>query len=351
MSELIDLIQAIEAERPRPAPDALIVEPGPNWPELANMVRAQASGIVVDLLFVALQELLAMIRRYNELHTAYWAEIDDTAEYLGRLEGAYAEINALRERVADLEQRIAQRPLNPSVTIPAQDITVRAPLQQEILRVVASGLGRSWRIGDRMIAQGLASDRSSFLNALQKLTQRGLIADYQERGRAIRWTPTAGGGRRLVVLTDAGRAWCESAFGRPAAESELLGIARQHGIVHGVGILEAADHFRTAGYEVDDAPEAILAGPERWGPRAEPDLVVVADDVRWTVEVQREVSERLTDKWRKTLELAGRLVIVLFNEEARENQARILKRAGVGGEVWLLSLEAMERGGAELLPG
>jgi hypothetical protein len=350
MSELIDLIQAIEAERPRPAPDAVIVEPGPDWSELANMVRAQVHGIVVDLAFVALRELLSMIRRYNELYAAYWAEIDDTAEYLGRLEGAYAEIRTLRERVADLEQRLAQRPVNPSVTIPAQDITVRAPLQQEILRAIAAGLGRSWRIGDRMIAQGLASDRSSFLNALQKLTGRGLIADYQERGRAIRWTPTAGGGRRLVILTDAGRAWCESAFGYPPAESELLGIARRHGISHGVGILEAADYFRAAGYEVDSAPEAILAGPERWGPRAEPDLVIIADGMRWPVEVQREVSERLTDKWRKTLELAGCLVIVLFNEEARENQARILKRAGVGNVV-LLSLEAMERGGIELLPG
>jgi hypothetical protein len=76
------------------------------------------------------------------------------------------------------------------------------------------------------------------------------------------------------------------------------------------------------------------------------------DGVAWPVEVQREVSERLLGKWEKALALAGRLALVLFNEEHREKQAVILERAMwfsrlAPGEVRLTSLEAMEDGGWE----
>jgi hypothetical protein len=71
------------------------------------------------------------------------------------------------------------------------------------------------------------------------------------------------------------------------------------------------------------------------------------DGAAWPVEVQREVSERMLGKWEKALALAGRLALVLFNEEHREKQATILEPSlwygySGRGDVRLTSLEAME---------
>jgi hypothetical protein len=213
-----------------------------------------------------------------------------------------------------------------------------------------AGLGRSWRIANRIVEmQGLKEN--SVRNALTALTKKELIDDYRRDGKSTRWKFTAGGSRRLVVLTKRGAAWYREVYGREPVESEILRAARQHrSAVHGVGVLEARDHLRAVGYRVDDDPAAILAQDEnRWGRRQEPDLVVWMDGQAWPVEVQREVSQRLLDKWEKALALNERLVLILFNVEHRERQEVLLRqdkrvRRLRRGVIYLTSLEEMEMG-------
>jgi hypothetical protein len=153
----------------------------------------------------------------------------------------------------------------------------------------------------------------------------------------------------LGILIETGREAFRQTFERDPVESELDVMAREHSSVeHGVGTLEAREHLRAAGYRVDDNPEAILADEEEpWHARVEPDLVAVMDGDVWPVEVQREVSTRLLDKWQKALEMTGRLAIILFNEDKRKRQERLLRqdrRRSSQGEICLTSLEAMEEG-------
>jgi hypothetical protein len=257
----------------------------------------------------------------------------------------------LQSQIEDLQGQLANRPQAVAAEIPAQRAVIRSAMQQEIMRLMgAEGLGRSWRIIARVAGAGWGKE-NSVRNALCKLTKQGVIDDCRRQGKAVHWKFKAGGNRRLVRLTELGRVWYREAFGHDAAESEITQVARKHrSIAHGVGILEARDHLREAGYLVSDDPQVILADSgERWGPRSEPDLVATIDGVAWPVEVQREVSERLLGKWEKALALAGRLALVLFNEEHREKQAVILDRAMwfsrlAPGEIRLTSLEAMEAG-------
>ncbi|MCP4538308.1 MAG: hypothetical protein GY832_14320, partial [Chloroflexi bacterium] len=116
-----------------------------------------------------------------------------------------------------------------------------------------------------------------------------------------------------------------------------------------VGILEARDLLRAHGYQVDDDPASILVNPKQiWGRRSDPDLAVRISDQEWPVEVQREVAQRHTaTKWTKVLNLAGRVVLILFNEGKRKRQVKILEQAIKNaelprGEIQLISLEAME---------
>jgi hypothetical protein len=292
------------------------------------------------------------------LHTVL--EID-VLWYASRVKDLQKDLEAERERTFCLEDEsgrlkraLAQRPQAVTVHIPAQRISLRSPIQQEIVRLIgAEGLGRSWRIIARVAGAGLAQE-NSVRNALRKLTKRGVIDDYRRHDRPVRWKVTAGGNRRLVVLTEMGQAWYREAFGRETVESEIVAAARLHcSAAHGVGVLEVRDHLRAAGFLVDDSPDAILAGAEeQWGSRMEPDLLVVQDGRAWPVEVQREVSERLLTKWGKALSLAGRLILVLFNEQRRSKQEAILERAvwygGLPkGEIRMTSLEAMEAGNWE----
>lgn len=125
--------------------------------------------------------------------------------------------------------------------------------------------------------------------------------------------------------------------------------ARRHkSVSHGVAILEAAQLLAAAGYAVDDDPQALLtddAAP--WRVCTEPDLAFNLKGEWWPVKVQREISTRTLDKWRKTLEFTGRLALVLYHEEARKKQAGILTAARFRlpkGVIWLSSLEQMEGG-------
>ncbi|MBN1811789.1 MAG: hypothetical protein JXA14_08130 [Anaerolineae bacterium] len=257
----------------------------------------------------------------------------------------------LEDEVSRLKGALVQRPQAVTVHIPARQISLRSPIQQEIVRLMgAEGLGRSWRIIARVADAGLAKE-NSVRNALRRLTERNVIDDYRRHDRPVRWKLTAGGNRRLVLLTETGRAWYQEAFGREPVESEITIAARQHkSVAHGVGILEARDHLRDAGYLVNENPDAVVgSAQERWGARTEPDLIMTKSDESWPVEVQREVSERLLNKWAKILSLADRLALILFNEEQRYKQEEILGEAIcrgqlVNGEIRLTSLEAMESG-------
>ncbi|HHH41277.1 MAG TPA: hypothetical protein ENK56_04650 [Chloroflexi bacterium] len=311
----------------------------------AGRVVAEVAGAFGERLVDALTDLEAMRSQLGETS-------EEIAQHRARAERLKAEGAALREEIARLRARQARRPHTREVTIPARTVAVRSELQEEILRLMgAEGLGRSWRIRQRVVEAGLVGNPRSVRNALRKLSQRGLIDDYRRHGEPVRWSPTPGGSRRLLVLTEVGKAWYREAFGEEPVESEIAVVARKHrSVAHGVGVLEARDHLRAAGYEVDEEPEAILARVgERWGRRAEPDLVVMIEREVWPVEVQREVSERVLGKWAKTLRLVGRLALVLFNEQGRAKQERLLGQAMrtgrlARGSVLLTSLEAMERG-------
>jgi hypothetical protein len=129
-----------------------------------------------------------------------------------------------------------------------------------------------------------------------------------------------------VQLTPTGRQWCEAAFGSEPVESEIAAAARRHkSVSHGIAVLEVAHHLAAAGYQVETEPGAILAAEdEPWRARAEPDLAFIRSGELWPTEVQREVSPRVVAKWAKSLELCGRLALVLYHEEARRKQQMIL---------------------------
>jgi len=120
-------------------------------------------------------------------------------------------------------------------------------------------------------------------------------------------------------------------------------------VSHGIAVLETAYHLAAAGYAVETEPGAVLAAEdEPWRARAEPDLAFTLSSQLWPVEVQREVSKRLVAKWIKSLELNGRLALVLYSEEARQKQQMILFEARhklPAGRILLSSIEAMEARG------
>ena len=149
-----------------------------------------------------------------------------------------------------------------------------------------------------------------------------------------------------MQLTSLGRQWCQAAFGQEPVESEIAAAARRHrSVSHGVAVLEARDYLRGYGIAVDDDPAVLLATAERWGARAEPDLAMTLADGVWPIEVQKEVAGRRTDKWAKTLALAGRLALILFSADAAKKQVAILQRdlrSLPSGVIRVTSLEALE---------
>lgn len=200
-----------------------------------------------------------------------------------------------------------------------------------------------------MLARGLTGNGNTIRNGIARLVERNLLADYEQHGKPVGWAYKAGGTRRLVQLTPVGRQWCQAAFSGEPVESEIAAAARRHkSVSHGVAVLEAAHHLIAAGYDVDDDPQALLADDAApWHARAEPDLAFLLKGEWWPTEVQREVAGRGLTKWGKTLELTGRLALVLYHEAARKKQAGILTAARFrlpAGTIWLASLEQMERG-------
>ncbi len=262
-----------------------------------------------------------------------------------------AQVTALTRALALARAELAGRPVTASLVLPAQKITVKSGVQREVLRLVASeGLGRAWRIADRILASGLSGNANTVRNAVNRLVEHELLADYEQHGKPVGWSHKAGGARRLVQLTSLGRQWCQAAFGQEPVESEIAAAARRHkSVSHGIAVLEVAHHLAAAGYTVETEPRAVLAAADApWRSRSEPDLAFTLQGEWWPTEVQREISERVVAKWIKSLELIGRLALVLYHEEARRKQQRILLAARhklPAGTILLSSIEAMEADG------
>lgn len=267
-----------------------------------------------------------------------------------RIEQLEVDIAAQRAENDRLRLQAALRPVTTTAEVPAKRITVQSDISQAVLAIMAqTGLTRSWRIIEKTLLSGAASNRGSVQNALTALTQAELLQDFQWQGRKQGWKPAGGRDRRLIVLSERGKLWYQQAFERESVPEELHAefVRRHDSVTHAVGILEAADHLHAAGYQVDMNPAPLLAGDARWGRRSEPDLMASIDGRRWPVEVQREVHARRNEQWGKTLEIEGRLLLILFSEDKCNQQLALLQQARRGGllpagEVKLSSLEAME---------
>jgi len=322
--------------------------------------RPHAMPVILDVLTQTL----------NEMEAAFYM-LDDAVKASGArtfaIENARLnrEAQALQARVVGLEQQLAaaqaegvawrERALAAapaSVTIPAQTVTVRSKIDREILRLIATtGLARSWHVISRITAMGLTEHDNGVRNALKRLKDTKLLADFVWNGKPQQWTPRAGGGRQLLRLTERGRTWAEMAFKVTAVPCELdVPVQKHKSVAHAVAILEARDHLRAVGYVVNDAPDPLLVrDDERWGQRTEPDLVAMENGVFWPVEVQLEIDRRNDEKWAKSLSLVPRMCLITVNMQMCEKQAEILRQAVrwsrlPQGEIRLASLEAMDAG-------
>ena len=320
-------------------------------------VRPYAGQVVTDVAIGLLAELHRAWHRADDLDQMTYqlnGELMFVRQQLVNLrreqEQTTVRIETLQSELAQARTNLARRPAATSLVLPAQKITVESTIQRKVLELMAcEGLGRVWRIVERVVADGLTASANSVRNAIVRLVERELLADYDQHGKPVSWTYKAGGTRRLVQLTPTGRQWCQAAFGQAPVESEIAVAARRHkSVSHGIAVLETAHHLGAAGYAVETEPGAVLAAAdEPWRARAEPDLAFTLSGELWPVEVQREVSPRVVAKWAKSLELNGRLALVLYHEEARRKQQRILietRHKLAAGVIRLVSIEAMEAG-------
>lgn len=309
-----------------------------------------AANVVTDQAKRQEREFAAHVEQWARERAGLQAEIERLNRTLNDLVG---ENEMMQLEITRLQKRLKSRPTTDTVVIPAQTVEVKGTAKQVILRLMGDeGLGRSERLAVQVAEIG-GVEIGSARNALTKLVGEGLVDHFRDnRGKLIGWSFKSRGARnRLLVLTDRGREWFRGAYNREPVESEIIGAVKRHtSPEHAVGILETRDYLRSAGYQVDDDPAPVLAREdEPWQVRAEPDLIAVIDGENWPVEVQREVAQRQQEKWSKTLELVGRLVIVLFTEDKRRNQESILRgeirfRRLPHGQIRLTSLEAMASG-------
>lgn len=308
--------------------------------------------ILADMLDTLMKTRPAMSRPrggFSDLWGDVQRENHRLLHQVATLEVQVKKLTAENER---LRLQEALRPVAVAVEVPAQRIVVQSEINQTILGLIAqTGLSRSWRIIEQVLRLGKATNRGSVQNALTALTNEGLLEDLEWQGQRPGWKPATGRARRLVVLTERGKAWARAAYGKEPVCTELHAefIRHHDSLAHATGILEAADHLRAAGYRVELDPAPLLAGDERWGRRSEPDLLAFKAEQCWAVEVQREVHERRTEQWNKALEIEGRLMLVVFTESKCAQQAAILhaarrRRELVAGVILLTSLEAMETG-------
>jgi hypothetical protein len=287
--------------------------------------------------------------RLQELEDLWANECTRAAELAAQVDRLEDQIAVLEHQVVEARAQLQQQPQIRSLVIPQQLVHIRSDLQMEIIHLIGrTGLARQWRIVNQLLSTDLTANANSVRNSLRDLrSKHGLLTYYTERNKPVYWAFRSSGGSPLLQLTDTGKAFYKQAYGTEPVTSEVLTAVQQHkSAVHGIGILEARDYLRAAGYTVEDEPIALLLDEQaRWGQRAEPDLTLTMDGETWPVEVQREVSERLLEKWEKTLQLVSHLVLILFNEEKRQQQQQILQtyqraRRLPEGKIKLSSLEA-----------
>jgi len=321
-------------------------------------VRPYAGKVLVDVAASLLADLERAWRwadELDELTDELEGELTAIRQQCAKLEREQQEmakrIQALEHELAQARADLARRRAATSLVLPAQKITVESGIQREVLRLLATEASDAvWRIVERVLDSELTGTPNTVRNAVNRLVERTLLADYEQHGKPVTWAYKAGGARRLVQLTPMGRQWCQAAFGGEPVESEIAAAARRHkSVSHGVAVLETVYHLAAAGYEVETEPGAVLASEdEPWRARAEPDLAFTLKGELWPAEVQREVSPRVVAKWAKSLELCGRLALALFHEEARRKQQMILFEARYklpAGRILLSSIEAMEARG------
>jgi hypothetical protein len=319
------------------------------YKHVAQKWRAGAEETVVTALIETLQEMTFACRIAVSTIECYREEV---AACQAQQQALETDLATAQVRIEALEAELARRPVTAQVEIPARTVTLRSAVDRELMRLLAvEGLARSWRLISRVVEAGLTENENTVRNALRRLKQRDLIENYTWNNRVQVWSPTPGGGRQLVRLTETGRYWAEQAYQVEALPCEIDAMAARHrGVSHAIGILEARDHLRAAGYTVDDAPPALLEDEEEpWGRRSEPDLVATLEEEWYPVEVQREVADRNDAKWGRYLEADQKLLLVLFSEHMREKQMDILERAFrwnylPEGVILLTSLEALEAG-------
>ena len=309
------MIQRIEQiYRQHPMLRGAANEPFHDWGTQAQTAPGRACLAILEW-------SLYVLESYIRLINVQQAEIAQHDDEMAEIEEKH------RLQIEDLRQKLELDGASVVLQERPRLIQVRSQIQLATLRLMAKGSNRSWRIQQHVVDVGVTSSVASVRQSLQRLEEKGLVRDYEPQSG---WSPVRGGRRRLVTLTIDGRAWCRQVFGDEPEMSEIdVMKERHHWVSHAVGILEARDMLRANGYQVDDNPSPILAQhDQRWGRRADPDLTVVIGDREWPVEVQREVAQRRTaTKWSKVLNLAGLLVLVLFNEGKRRKQAEILERA------------------------
>ena len=325
---------------------------------LHQVLAPQRRPYAAAALAAVLVESLKLGQFYVEWASEAQHELDDAQHWLAqsraKCDRLTAENARLQAEVERITAQLARRPMAAPVEIPAQTVTLRSEIDQELMRLLAvEGLARSWRLIARVLALGVSKNANTVRNAFKRLQEEGLLEEFTWNGRAQHWTPVAGGKRALYRLTEKGRAFVAQAYQQEAAPCELDAMVLRHkSVEHAVGILEARDHLAVLGYQVDAAPTPLLFDESQpHGQRVEPDLIAQEHGLDWLVEVQREVDARNNDKWGKCLAIHGRLLLLVFNEQGRERQAYILKQAThwqlPPGEIRLGSLEALEQGRSE----
>ena len=112
-----------------------------------------------------------------------WAdELDELCDDLDRelraaqqqQEQAASQVTVLTHELAQARADLAGRPTAASLMLPAQKITVKSGVQREVLRLVAvEGLGRAWRIAERILASELSGNANTVRNAVNRLVEHG----------------------------------------------------------------------------------------------------------------------------------------------------------------------------------
>ncbi|MCP4542642.1 MAG: hypothetical protein GY832_36430, partial [Chloroflexi bacterium] len=259
------MIQRIEQiDRKHSILNAAASEQFRDW---STQAQTTPDRVCLTILEWSLDTLVGYLRLLNVQQT-------EIAQYNDEME----EIEAKhRFQIEDLRRKLQLEGASVILQTHPRRIQVRSQIQLTVLRLMATGMNRSWRIQQNVVDAGVSSSAASVRHSLQCLEEKGLVRDYEHLSG---WSPVRGGRRRLITLTADGQAWCRQVFGDEPLPSEIDKMKKKHtSVSHTVGILEARDLLRAHGYQVDDDPASILVNPKQiWGRRSDPDLAVRISD-------------------------------------------------------------------------